>query len=70
MKIHKIVLGTHVFLPVDTLINHTKIHIYFKIKILTMKPVHIIFTNIRQKSFMKKIKIEAKRTLLTCFLMS
>lgn len=40
MKIYKIVLGTHVFLPASTLINHTKIHIYFKIKTLKMKPVH------------------------------
>ena len=29
MKIYKIVLGTHIFLSIDPLINHTKIHIYF-----------------------------------------
>lgn len=64
MKIYKIVLGTHVFLPVGTLINHTKIHIYFKIKTLKMKPVHKIFTKLWQEIFYaKKIKIEAEITL-------
>lgn len=34
MKLYKIVSETHVFLPAHTLINHAKIHIYFKIKVL------------------------------------
>lgn len=65
MKIYKIVLGTHVFPPACTLINHTKIHIYFKIKTLKMKPVHLTFTKVWQEIFYVKIKIEAEITLST-----
>ena len=56
IKIHKIVLGTHVFLPVCTLISHSKVHIYFKIKTLKVKPVHLIFTKVWQKIFYAKNK--------------
>lgn len=63
MKIYKMVLGTHVFIPACILINHIKIHIYFKINTWKMKPVHLNFTKVWQEIFYAKVKIEAEITL-------
>ena len=56
MKIYKIVLGIHVFLCIDPLINHTKVHIYFKIKSLQMKPVYLVSYQGMTKIFYAKNK--------------
>lgn len=49
------VLGTHVFIPACTLINHIKIHIYFKIHFGNETSSSKFYQSVTdKKSFMQK----------------